>query len=152
MKTKKNVVKEVDQILIAEDSPTQAELLKYLLEKHNYRVLVAKDGKESLLSLGVKAYGTPKYISTVAKGNFIPIPKVDSAIISIETISRNNFENVTQEKRFFSLVKKAFGQKRKMVAGTLGVKAEDLEKFEIKAKARPEELTVKNWLDLSEKI
>ena len=48
MKTKKNVVKEVDQILIAEDSPTQAELLKYLLEKHNYRVLVAKDGKEAM--------------------------------------------------------------------------------------------------------
>ncbi|HCA79811.1 MAG TPA: hybrid sensor histidine kinase/response regulator, partial [Bacteroidetes bacterium] len=44
----KNVVKEVDQILIAEDSPTQAELLKYLLEKHNYRVLVAKDGKEAM--------------------------------------------------------------------------------------------------------
>ena len=48
MKTKKNVVKEVDQILIAEDSPTQAELLKYLLEKHNYRVLVVKDGKEAM--------------------------------------------------------------------------------------------------------
>lgn len=48
MKARKNVVKDVDQILIAEDSPTQAELLKYLLEKHNYRVLVAKDGKEAI--------------------------------------------------------------------------------------------------------
>ena len=48
MKTKKNVVKEVDQILIAEDSPTQAEQLKYILEKHKYKVLVAKDGKEAM--------------------------------------------------------------------------------------------------------
>jgi DNA-binding response OmpR family regulator len=48
MKHKKNVVKDIDQILIAEDSPTQAEQLKYLLEKHNYRVLVAKDGKEAI--------------------------------------------------------------------------------------------------------
>ena len=48
MKTKKNVVKEIDQILIAEDSPTQAEQLKYFLEKHKYRVLVAKDGKEAI--------------------------------------------------------------------------------------------------------
>ena len=48
MKTKKNIVKEIVQILIAEDSPTQAEQLKYILEKHNYRVLVAKDGKEAM--------------------------------------------------------------------------------------------------------
>ena len=48
MKTKKNVVKEIDQILIAEDSPTQAEQLKYFLEKHQYKVLVAKDGKEAI--------------------------------------------------------------------------------------------------------
>jgi len=48
MKTKKTVVKDVDQILIAEDSPTQAEQLKYMLEKHKYKVLVAKDGKEAM--------------------------------------------------------------------------------------------------------
>ena len=48
MKTKKNAVKEIDQILIAEDSPTQAEQIKYLLEKHNYKVLVAKNGKEAI--------------------------------------------------------------------------------------------------------
>lgn len=35
-------------ILIAEDSPTQAEHLKYLLEKHQYTVQVAKNGKEAL--------------------------------------------------------------------------------------------------------
>ena len=48
MKGKKNAVKEIDQILIAEDSPTQAEQLKYILEKHKYKVLVAKDGKEGI--------------------------------------------------------------------------------------------------------
>jgi DNA-binding response OmpR family regulator len=48
MKSKKNVAKDIDQILIAEDSPTQAEQLKYLLEKHKYKVIVAKDGKEAI--------------------------------------------------------------------------------------------------------
>lgn len=47
MKDKKKAVHDVVQILIAEDSPTQAEHLKYLLEKHNYKVIVAKDGKEA---------------------------------------------------------------------------------------------------------
>lgn len=35
-------------ILIAEDSPTQAEQLKYLLEKHDYRVIAAGNGREAL--------------------------------------------------------------------------------------------------------
>jgi DNA-binding response OmpR family regulator len=48
MKEKKIAAKEIDQILIAEDSPTQAEQLKHILEKHKYKVLVAKDGKEGI--------------------------------------------------------------------------------------------------------
>lgn len=34
-------------ILIAEDSPTQAEQLRHILEKSNYKVVAAKDGKEA---------------------------------------------------------------------------------------------------------
>lgn len=48
MKNKKTAVKEIAQILIAEDSPTQAEHLRHLLEKHGYNVLVAKNGKEAM--------------------------------------------------------------------------------------------------------
>ncbi|MEJ1959781.1 MAG: response regulator [Nitrosomonadales bacterium] len=35
-------------ILIAEDSRTQAEQLTFLLEQHNYRVTVATNGKQAL--------------------------------------------------------------------------------------------------------
>ena len=42
MKTKHNT------ILIAEDSPTQAEKLKSVLETSNYNVIVAKNGKEAM--------------------------------------------------------------------------------------------------------
>jgi PAS domain S-box-containing protein len=48
MKVKNNSVKNIEQILIAEDSPTQAEQLRYTLEKYNYKVTVTKDGKEAL--------------------------------------------------------------------------------------------------------
>ncbi|NJD23402.1 MAG: response regulator [Melioribacter sp.] len=48
MKNKKNTENNFDQILIAEDSVTQAEQLKYILEKYKYNVLVAKNGKEAL--------------------------------------------------------------------------------------------------------
>lgn len=37
-------------ILIAEDSRTQAEQLSFLLEQHGYRVAIAANGKQALLS------------------------------------------------------------------------------------------------------
>jgi two-component system sensor histidine kinase/response regulator len=40
-----------DRILIVEDSPTQAEQLRFILEKYSYRVSVARNGKEALLML-----------------------------------------------------------------------------------------------------
>ncbi len=41
-------------ILIVEDSPTQAEKLKYMLEKHDYLVTAAANGREALTILEVK--------------------------------------------------------------------------------------------------
>ena len=39
------------EILVVEDSPTQAERLKYILEVEGYQVTVARNGKEALSSL-----------------------------------------------------------------------------------------------------
>ncbi|MFH1569293.1 MAG: response regulator [Gemmatimonadota bacterium] len=39
------------EILIAEDSPTQAEQLRYILEQQGYRVAVAHNGREALSSV-----------------------------------------------------------------------------------------------------
>ena len=36
------------EILVVEDSPTQAEQLKHILEQHDYSVSVANNGKEAL--------------------------------------------------------------------------------------------------------
>ena len=47
MKSKKGTDREVE-ILIAEDSPTQAEQLRYLLEQHGCVVASAANGKEAL--------------------------------------------------------------------------------------------------------
>ena len=48
MNTQKNSENDGEQILIVEDSPTQAEQLKYLLEKNAYKVIVASNGKRAL--------------------------------------------------------------------------------------------------------
>jgi len=55
--------------------------------------ILAKNGKESILSISVKAYGEPKMIAKVDKRYFSPVPKVNSAIIAIKNISRKVFED-----------------------------------------------------------
>ncbi len=43
-----------DEILIVEDSATQAERLRYILEKHNYRFAVARNGREALARIATQ--------------------------------------------------------------------------------------------------
>ena len=50
MKPRKNKNNGIE-ILIAEDSPTQAEQLRYLLEGHDYKVAVAENGRKALESI-----------------------------------------------------------------------------------------------------
>jgi signal transduction histidine kinase len=49
--TETEPIRERCQILIAEDSPTQAELLKYILEEHDFGVVVARNGREAFDSI-----------------------------------------------------------------------------------------------------
>jgi len=112
--------------------------------------IIARDGKESLLSLSVKAFSTPTRVIKVSKNNFSPAPSIDSAVISLNNIS-SQFKNTDEEKAFFELLKKGFGQKRKMLSGTLGLKVEDFEGCKISPKSRPEELSLEKWLCLADK-
>lgn len=117
----------------------QPSTLVYLVQKE-VAERIAREKKESILSLSVKAYGTPTYIKTVPAGAFVPPPKVDSAILLVSDISRKNFKNKAHEEKFFELVKKAFGQKRKMLSTSLGTDSSK----------RPEDLSLEEWLKLAD--
>ncbi len=110
--------------------------------------------KESILSLSVKAYGTPTYIKTVPRGAFAPPPTVDSAILLVSDISRDNFTSAAEEERFFELIKSGFAQKRKLLASNLKPVCGDevltkMEKVGISAKARAEDVPLEHWLQLA---
>ncbi len=147
---------------------TGAIFKKFLTNKNqpeNMVVLVQKevaqrvcDKKESILSLSVKAYGIPKYIIKVPKRYFTPSPKVDSAILSIQNINRNNFKNKKEEEKFFEVIKTGFAHKRKVLKKNLE-DISDKEKinniFEIlniSEKTRAEELSLQSWLNITQKI
>ncbi len=106
------------------------------------------DSKESILSLSVKVFGTPKKVMTVKKEFFSPEPKVDSAIIAISDI-QNRFATPEEEARFFMLIKKAFGQKRKKMNSTLKEFKDEIADWEVVKEKRPETLGVEEWLRIA---
>lgn len=115
---------------------------------------IARDTKESLLSLSVKAYGEPKYIKTVPAGAFSPPPKVDSTVLSVKNISRKNFATPQQEKKFFELLHAGFAHKRKLLARNLAPllgkdHSQILKNIGIPENARAEDVHLEQWLALS---
>lgn len=136
------------------ESDNQPRAMTLLVQKEVADRAVAKGGKpldsargkESILSLSVKAYGAPKREFLVPRGAFRPAPRVDSAVLSVRNISRKNFKTQGEEKRFFALIKAGFAHKRKLVRNNLlevGLPSEG-----IPEKARAEDVPLTTWLAL----
>ncbi|HEY4486304.1 MAG TPA: 16S rRNA (adenine(1518)-N(6)/adenine(1519)-N(6))-dimethyltransferase RsmA [Candidatus Paceibacterota bacterium] len=100
--------------------PEQPTSIGLIIQKEVADRIMARDKKENLLSLSVKAYGTPRYIEKVGRKNFNPSPNVDSAIIIVEQISRTFFMNVS-EIHFWNIVHVGFAHKRKRLMKNLAL-------------------------------
>ncbi len=130
--------------LTAEHQPSSMTLL---VQKEVADRIIASTHKESIFSLSVKAYGTPKREFVVPRGAFNPAPKVDSAVIAIRDISRRHFAARDSEKRFFELLHAGFAHKRKFVRKNLAEAS--LPQGDIPEKARAEDLRLEDWLALA---
>jgi 16S rRNA (adenine1518-N6/adenine1519-N6)-dimethyltransferase len=132
----------------------QPERMVLLVQKEVAQRIVARDGAESILSLSVKAFGTPTLVASVPKKYFSPAPKVDSAVLLIANISRTNFTDA-DEARFFALVKAGFAHKRKVLTSNLSeffdhdALAAFLKKRGRDVRARAENLSLPDWLSLA---
>lgn len=137
----------------------QPALMVFLVQKEVAEQIVAKDKKEGMLSLSVKAFGSPRYIATVTREAFSPPPKVDSAIILIEHISRSHFTNIDTQ-TYFSVLKAGLGSKRKMLFGNLAQSfgipktklSEIFAQLDIPSSIRGEDLSIDAWLRLTQRI
>lgn len=141
-------------LLSSEHQPTSMCLL---VQREVAERIVARGEKESILSLSVKLYGNPRYVMKVSRKYFAPIPKVDSAIIMINDINRNNVPNENFEKAYFNIVKTAFAQKRKQAIKNLQ-KLESKERWQeifqscgIEKKIRAEDIPFGVWLQIVDK-
>jgi 16S rRNA (adenine1518-N6/adenine1519-N6)-dimethyltransferase len=142
---------------LADDN--QPERMILLVQKEVAERITAKDSKESILSLSVGAYGDPKLIEKVNKKLFSPMPKVDSAILSILNISKNNFNNKEEESTFFKIVKAGFAHKRKLLYRNLSPLFNEknnlsslFSSLAIDQNIRAEDLKIEKWLRLSKTL
>jgi 16S rRNA (adenine1518-N6/adenine1519-N6)-dimethyltransferase len=131
----------------------QKEVAERIMAQPSHKATAgkARDSKESILSISIKAYGKPEFGGIIKAGSFSPKPKVDSAIIAIRNISKEKFANISEQK-FFEILRKGFGHKRKLLMKNLGVKKEVFEKCGIPEKARAENLKVEDWIYLAKEL
>lgn len=124
----------------------QPTVMSLLVQKEVAERITARDGKESLLSVSIKAYGDPSSKGAVKRGNFHPEPKVDSAILLIENISKDFFDKVP-EKDFFNVVHAGFAHKRKQLKGNLRKAFPDraFQLDDVRDDIRAEKLSVDDW-------
>ncbi len=136
------------------ESDNQPSKIVLMVQKEVADRIIARDGKESILSMSVKAYGTPFYVKKVSARYFSPKPKVDSAVILINNISKDTFKNKSDEQEFFKLMKTGFSHKRKTLLNNLSdfyekqKTTEALNNCDISLKERAEKLNTKDWMCL----
>lgn len=143
-------------------TPLLVTLLENAPEIQAIYVMVQLEvGERFAASPKSKAYGIPsvkaqywaetKVLGKVSPNVFLPVPKVDSAILQIirkPSPSEVNYEN------FSRLIQTAFQHRRKMIRKSLNtlVPLANFSIAEVSPQARPEELSVTDWVKLAKTL
>jgi 16S rRNA (adenine1518-N6/adenine1519-N6)-dimethyltransferase len=114
--------------------------------------ICAKPGDMSLLALSVQVYGKPHIAAKIPADAFFPLPKVDSAVLTIDIYPSPQIKPELLP-RFFKLIKAGFSQKRKTLRNSLSAglhippaSAEELLTYAaIDPKRRAETLSLEEW-------
>lgn len=108
--------------------------------------------KRSILSISVEVFAECKILFPVPRGNFFPVPRVDSAVIRLD-IREKPLVRKSLLREFFIVVNAGFRQKRKMLsnslAKSLGIEPEKI-LGDIDPNRRAETLTIEEWIQVAE--
>ncbi len=126
-----------------------------MVQKEVAQRIMAKPPDMNLLALSIQYYADPEIIMHVSPGSFRPMPDVDSSVIKL--IPKKEYPLIAEkEPLFFSILKAAFSGKRKQLLNTLPTiisknkqgTTELLESIGINPQARPETVSLEQWLIL----
>ena len=113
--------------------------------------LAAAPGSKQYGAVTVKVayWATARIVGHVPASVFVPRPNVESALVRID---RRDPPDVDRE-RMFTLVRTAFGQRRKMLRRSLAdiVAPAVFEAAGVSPEARPEQLGLPDWVRLGDR-
>lgn len=151
-------------------SPVIMKLLEEKLPISAITVMVQKEAAQRIcaevgsrqsgaVTVSINYYAKPEMLFPVSAGSFMPAPKVDSAVIRLNVLSEPPVK-VNDEKKFFSVVKASFAQRRKVISNSLSSglslskekTAEILEKAGVPLNARAEKLSLQDFADIANNL
>lgn len=151
-------------------SPVITMLLESKLPIESITVMIQKEVADRLtapvgsrdsgaVTACVNYYSVPEKLFDVKKGSFMPMPKVDSAVVRLN-IRKTPAVSVSDEKKFFRLIKAAFSMRRKTalnsISSGLSLAKPEVEKALTAAgldlNVRAENLTLEEFARLLEEL
>jgi len=143
---------------IGEPNPEPYQSIVLLLQKEVAERITATPGSKAYGGLSVRLQYLAKceWITDVPSSAFDPPPKVDSAVIRLHPELPEQKAN--NPKQLETLVKLGFASRRKMLRNNLKSYLDTakidqiLEQLEIKPQVRAEELSLEQWINLSNLI
>ncbi len=140
------------------ESGVKLDSITVMVQKEVAQRFCAEKGSKDYgaITLFLKYYTQPKMLFSVAAGNFLPKPRVDSAVLRLKSIDP---PVDTDPKKLFKLVRAAFSMRRKTLQNTLasiGIPKEStaaaLADLGLSQTARGEELGLAEYAKLAEKL
>ena len=151
-------------------SPIIMMLLESRLPLTSITVMVQKEAGTRLcaemgtrdvgaVTAAVRYYSEPKLLFNVSRGSFMPSPNVDSCVIKLDIHNDGRYK-AQDEEFFFRTVRGAFSQRRKnllnSLSSSMGMEksliAKAVENAGIPTNARPEQLSMEEFLRLAEEL
>lgn len=129
-----------------------------MIQKEVAERIIAKDGKQSILSISVALFGTTEILFHVSKNSFFPEPSVDSAIIRITP--HKKMLSLEKREGILHFAKIGFASKRKTLANNFAThpvySKTSIENFLTSLgknkNVRAEELSADEWANFLVKI
>lgn len=140
-------------------APHKPESLTLLMQKEVAYNIAAKPGQLNLIAISVQLFADARVVAVVPAHKFYPAPKVDSAVIHIVLHKKPKYK-IKDEAKLFRILRACFSGKRKQLHNTLTnnlqldkpVVAAVLTKLKIDPMIRPQQLTVEQWIELSDNL
>lgn len=147
--------------------PIRPEAMVILMQKEVAERIVAKDGKESGLSLFCKnACAAIEHVAKVSAGCFRPAPKIDSAVLRFVVEGNgkpsdfSHFRDHESDARFLKTVRAGFSSPRKKAVSNLSAGlnvpketvAALFAELGLREDERPERVPLETWRIISKKL